>query len=134
MFSCEFCEISKNTVFAEHLRATVFQKCQVNCYKELFTFSLHAKNLIQANINVPILDYINDGVLLYCLMIIDDDFDCFVNQSINQSINQSNNVFQGKIQAVQFTNIYKHILFLHDILMIIAIMKTNEHFEWVILR
>ena len=25
--------------------------------------------------------------------------------------NQSINVFQGKIQTVQFTNIYKHILF-----------------------
>ena len=49
--------------------------------------------------------------------------------SINQSINQPINVFQGNIQTVQFTNIYKHILFLHDILMIIAIMKTNEHFE-----
>ena len=29
----------------------------------------------------------------------------------HQSINQSINVFQGKIQTVQFTNIYKHILF-----------------------
>ena len=29
-------------------------------------------------------------------------------------INQSINVFQGKIQTVQFKNIYKHILFLHD--------------------
>ena len=47
----------------------------------------------------------------------------------NQSINQSINVFQGNIQTVQFTNIYKHTLFLYDILMIIAIMKTNEHFE-----
>ena len=35
------------------------------------------------------------------------------------------NVFQGKIQTVQFTNIYKHILFLHDIHMILVIMKTN---------
>ena len=43
----------------------------------------------------------------------------------NQSINQSINVFQGKIQTVQFTNIYKHILFLHDIHMIFMIMKTN---------
>ena len=41
------------------------------------------------------------------------------------SNNHSINVFQGKIQIVQFTNIYKQILFLHDILMIIAIMKTN---------
>ena len=48
-----------------------------------------------------------------------------INQSVNQSINQSINVFQGKIQTVQFTNIYKHILFLHDIHMILAIMKTN---------
>ena len=39
------------------------------------------------------------------------------------------NVFQGKIQTIQFTNIYKHTLFLHDILLIIAIMKTNEHIE-----
>ena len=39
--------------------------------------------------------------------------------------NQSINVFQGKIQTVQFTNIYKHILFLHDIHMILVIMKTN---------
>ena len=44
---------------------------------------------------------------------------------INQSVNQSINVFQGKIQTVQFTNIYKHILFLHDIHMILVIMKTN---------
>ena len=42
-----------------------------------------------------------------------------------QSINQPINVFQGKIQTVQFTNIYKHILFLHDIYMILVIMKTN---------
>ena len=42
-----------------------------------------------------------------------------------QSINQSINVFQRKIQTVQFANIYKHILFLHDIHMIIVIMKTN---------
>ena len=39
--------------------------------------------------------------------------------------NQSINVFQGKIQTVQFTNVYKHILFLHDIHMILVIMKTN---------
>ena len=52
-----------------------------------------------------------------------------VNQSINQLINQSINVFQEKIQTVQFTNIYKHILFLHDIFMIIGIMKTNEPFD-----
>ena len=50
-------------------------------------------------------------------------------QSINQSIDQSINVFQRKIQTVQFTNIYEHILFLHDIHMIIAIMKTFEPFE-----
>ena len=49
--------------------------------------------------------------------------------SINQSINPSINQFQGKIQTVQFTIIYKHILFLHDILMIIVIMKTNEPLE-----
>ena len=48
-----------------------------------------------------------------------------VNQSINQSVNRSINVFQGKVQTVQFTNIYKHILFLHDIHMILVIMKTN---------
>ena len=35
------------------------------------------------------------------------------------------NVFQGKIQTVQFTNIYEHILFLHDIHIILVIMKTN---------
>ena len=35
------------------------------------------------------------------------------------------NVFQGKIQTVQFTNIYEHILFLRDIHMIPMIMKTN---------
>ena len=46
----------------------------------------------------------------------------------NQSINQSINIFQGEIQTEQFTNIYKHSI-LHDILMIIAIMKTNEPFE-----
>ena len=48
-----------------------------------------------------------------------------IQNRINQSINQSINVFQGKIQTVQFTNIYKHILFLHDIHMILVIMKTN---------
>ena len=32
-------------------------------------------------------------------------------RSCNQSINQSIDVFQGKIQTTQFTNIYKHILF-----------------------
>ena len=42
---------------------------------------------------------------------------------------QSINVFQGKIQTAQFTNIYKHILFLHGILMIIEIVKTNEPLE-----
>ena len=52
-----------------------------------------------------------------------------INQSINQSINPSINQVQGKIQTVQFTIIYKHILFLHDILMIIVIMKTNEPLE-----
>ena len=41
------------------------------------------------------------------------------------NVNQSINVFQGKIQTVQFTNIYKHILFLHDIHMILVVMKTN---------
>ena len=48
-------------------------------------------------------------------------------QLINQSINQSINVFQGKIQTVQFRNIYKHILFLRDIHMklVIMLMKTN---------
>ena len=46
-----------------------------------------------------------------------------------QSINQSINVFQGKTQTEPFTNIYKHILFLHDIIIIIAIMKTIEPFE-----
>ena len=44
---------------------------------------------------------------------------------INESINQSINVFHGKIQTVQFTNIYEHILFLRDIHMIPVIMKTN---------
>ena len=39
-----------------------------------------------------------------------------------------------KIQTVQFTNMHEHILFLHDILMIIAIMKTNEPPEQVILK
>ena len=38
-----------------------------------------------------------------------------INQSISQSINQSIKVFQGNIQTVQFTNIYRHILFLHHI-------------------
>ena len=32
-------------------------------------------------------------------------------KSINQSVNQSINVFQGKTQNVQFTNISKNILF-----------------------
>ena len=32
-------------------------------------------------------------------------------QPINQSNKQSNNVFQGKIQTVQFTIIYKHSIF-----------------------
>ena len=49
----------------------------------------------------------------------------FNDVAINQSINQSINVFQGKIQTVQFTNIYKHIILLHEILMIFVIMKTN---------
>ena len=37
---------------------------------------------------------------------------------------------------LQFTNMYKykHILFLLYILMIIVLMKTNEPFEYVILR
>ena len=48
------------------------------------------------------------------------------NQSINQSINQ------GKIQTVQFANIFKHVLFLHDKLTNIGIMKTNEPREKVI--
>ena len=47
----------------------------------------------------------------------------------NQSINQSINLFQRKTQTVQFTNICKYILFLHDIVMIIAIMKTIDPFE-----
>ena len=47
--------------------------------------------------------------------------------SINQSISHSINAFEEKIQTVQFTNMYKHIIFLHDILiMIIMIMKTNK--------
>ena len=49
----------------------------------------------------------------------------FNDVAINQSINQSINVFQGKIQTVQLTNIYKHIILLHEILMIFVIMKTN---------
>ena len=49
----------------------------------------------------------------------------FNDVAINQSINQSINVFQGKIQTVQFTNIYKHIILLHEILMIFVITKTN---------
>ena len=50
-----------------------------------------------------------------------------INQSINQSINHSINAFEEEIQTVQFTNMYKHIIFLHDILiMIIMIMKTNK--------
>ena len=36
----------------------------LNCYKELLAFSLYANNLIQANMNVPILDSINSGVPL----------------------------------------------------------------------
>ena len=52
-----------------------------------------------------------------------------INQSTNQSVNQSINVIQGEIQTVQFTNKYDHILFSHNILMIIAIMKNNEPFE-----
>ena len=36
----------------------------LNCYKGLLVFSLHAINLIQANMNVRILDSINSGVLL----------------------------------------------------------------------
>ena len=43
--------------------------------------------------------------------------------------NQSINLFQGKTQTVQFTNICKYILFLHDIVMITAIMKTIDPFE-----
>ena len=50
-------------------------------------------------------------------------------KGINQSINQSINVFKEKIQTVQFTSIYKHILFLHDVLLIIVIMKANEPLE-----
>ena len=44
---------------------------------------------------------------------------------LRPELNQSINVFRGKIQTKQFTNIYKHILFLHDIHMILVIMKTN---------
>ena len=49
--------------------------------------------------------------------------------AVNQSINQSINIFQGKTQTGQFTNLNKDISFLHDILMIIVIMKTIEPFE-----
>ena len=47
---------------------------------------------------------------------------------INQSVH-----FKERFK-LQFTNIYKYILFLHDILMMIAIMKTNEPLEYVILK
>ena len=30
MFSCEFCEIFKNTFFMEHLRTTAFNFCYVD--------------------------------------------------------------------------------------------------------
>ena len=46
-----------------------------------------------------------------------------------KGVNQSINVFKEKIQTVQFTSIYKHILFLHDVLLIIVIMKANEPLE-----
>ena len=60
----------------------------------------------------------------------------FNDVAINQSINQSINVFQGKIQTVQFRNIYKHVRFLLDIHMKLVIMKTNylTSCEKVILR
>ena len=45
------------------------------------------------------------------------------------AVNQSINIFQGKTQTGQFTNLNKHISILHDILLIIVIMKTLEPFE-----
>ena len=69
------------------------------------------------------------GVSLYRSLTLEEKY-CYSYYSINQSINQSINVFEGKTQTVQLTNIYKHILFLlMIILMIIAIMKTVEPFE-----
>ena len=48
-----------------------------NVSSELTMFSLYPNNLIQANINVPILDYISGGVPLFNNgMVIDNNFDC----------------------------------------------------------
>ena len=38
VFSCEFCEISKNTLFTEHLRATA-SRCFFKKYFDLISFS-----------------------------------------------------------------------------------------------
>ena len=70
-----------------------------------------------------------DVVVLSTCWYIEINSPGFVEAVLPKSINQSINVFQGKIQTVQLTNIYKHIPFLHDKLMIIVIMKTNELLE-----
>ena len=54
-------------------------------------------------------------------------------KNLYQQINQSISVFQGKIQTTIYKSISTYSI-LHDILMIIAIMKTNEPFKQVILR
>ena len=36
MFSCEFCEIFKNTFFAQHLRTTGSEKAQESAYTAVF--------------------------------------------------------------------------------------------------
>ena len=38
VFSCEFCEISKNTFFTEHLWATASEKKEKRCYLRKIIF------------------------------------------------------------------------------------------------
>ena len=54
----------------------------------------------------------------------------------NQSINQTNNKTMYFKERFKLYNLqlYINILFLHDIIMIITIMKTNEPLEWVIVK
>ena len=51
MFSCEFCEISKNTFFTEHLRATAFVIYFAFIFKEhiTITFSKEALKVFEQN-------------------------------------------------------------------------------------
>ena len=49
VFSCEFCEISKNTFYTEHLRATAFGESNNNLFSELL-LHFHGESTVYAKL------------------------------------------------------------------------------------